>query len=582
MASIAKNIGSKAFGVVFGFDHDEAKIAKEIDAGYVSDIDSQQLGAPVEKHNPLGYSLDYASAFYMVLQGVIGTGIFLTPASVLKSIGSVGASYVLWVAGFIIAFFEVLVYIEFVSYFQRRSGGDVVYLEQAFPRPKHLVPTTFAAVNVILSFSTSSAVAFGTYILNAAEATSTAWTQRGVGIAALSFCCLLSAISSKYSARLSNLLGFVKMVTLIFIIITGFVVLGGGTSVKNPHKNFKNAWAGTTTDGNSISNAIIKVSFSFGGSNYVFAMTGEANPRTSKNLFRFFIPLVLVMILVIYLLLITTFYSGYLSVEAIMKSGSLVSSQFFQNVFLNPGAKKALDVLIALSALGHLNATTLAHSRSLREIGRQGVVPYPRLWTLVKPFGTPLLAIIITFIVNLIMLVAPPAGDAYNFIVDIGSYSGYIFKLLLFVGLFLVRRDRKAAGLGYEGWKTPLPVLVITILFYLFVIAMAWVPPKGTLIGSDVSFLYCAYPAATIGILLVCLLYYYVWAKILPHIGGYEHREKFYRLESGEVGHTVVQVKKEDINKWDTEHDITGRSLYDSDSVSVEEIGVVIEGKNKG
>lgn len=153
----------------------------------------------------------------------------------------------------------------------------------------------------------------------------------------------------------------------------------------------------------------------------------------------------------------------------------------------------------------------------MRVCRRQGVLPYSSLWTTTKPWGTPILPIFVTWLVNTIVMIAPPAGDAYNFIVDIGSYSGCIFKLLTVVGLILVRIQRKKVGLGYEGWKVPLPVLVITILFEIFVIAMAWVPPlDGTLIGSDVSFFYCTYAIVCVGILGLCVFYYYIRAKVLP------------------------------------------------------------------
>ncbi len=46
---------------------------------------------------------------------------------------------------------------------------------------------------------------------------------------------------------------------------------------------------------------------------------------------------------------------------------------------------------------------------------------------------------------------------------DIGSYSGYIFNLLLVVGLIFVGSTEKEAGLGFEG-RYRSPILVITIL----------------------------------------------------------------------------------------------------------------------
>lgn len=524
-------------------------------------------GAPVENNNPLGYNLDYVTAFYMVIQGIIGTGIFATPGSIVQSIGSIGASYVLWVVGFLIALFEIFVYIEFVTYFQRRSGGDVAYLEQAYPKPDFLVPTTYAAVSVLLSFLNSSAIAFGTYILSAADIEATTWRQRGIGCGILAFVCLLSSINTRTTLRLSNILGSIKVIILAFIIITGFVTLAGGTRIANPTSIFRNAWEGTTKDGNAISNAIIKVSFSYGGTQYVFGVVGKSKPKHTKNMFRFFIPSVVFFIFILYVLIITSYYAGSNGLENIKSSNTLIASLFFLNVFNSVPARKALVVLVALSALGHLLSAVVGHSRALRECGRQGVLPYSSLWTTTRPWS-----IFATWLVNIIVMIAPPAGDAYNFIVDVGAYSGYIFKLLLVIGLLLVRRHRKAAGLGFEGWKDPLPILVVTILFEVFVITMAWVPAlSGTLIGSDVSFFYCTYAIVCVGILGICVLYYYIWAKVLPKFGNYEHRILYYSLDCGELGHSVVKVKKDDLQKWDTEHDSNGRPIFAADGC-VEEV----------
>jgi hypothetical protein len=44
-----------------------------------------------------------------------------------------------------------MVYSEYASLFPKRSGGEVVYLEQAYPRPQFLVPVMFAVTSVLLS-----------------------------------------------------------------------------------------------------------------------------------------------------------------------------------------------------------------------------------------------------------------------------------------------------------------------------------------------------------------------------------------------------------------------------------------------
>ena len=43
------------------------------------------------------------------------------------------------------------VYTELASMFPNRSGAEVVYLEQAYPRPRFLVPVSFAVTTVLLS-----------------------------------------------------------------------------------------------------------------------------------------------------------------------------------------------------------------------------------------------------------------------------------------------------------------------------------------------------------------------------------------------------------------------------------------------
>ncbi|KAK9350632.1 Y+L amino acid transporter [Lipomyces doorenjongii] len=510
-------------------------------------------GSPVEHENPLGYNVDLFTAVYLVISGVVGTGIFATPGSILKSMGSVGASYVLWIVGFIIALFQVFVYIEYVTYFKKRSGGEVAYLEQAYPKPQFLIPTLFAAITVIFSYLNSSALAFGQFVLNSAQVTPTTWRERGIGVGVLTAVAIAAALSTKWSLKLSNVLGFFKVVTLLFISISGLVVLGGHTRVKDPLANFKNSWEGTTTDAQAITNAIIKASFSYGGTQYVFNVVGES--KNPLKIYRYFVPGTMVLIFVLYILVVTALFAGGGTVNDIKSGNNLAAGLFFKNTFGTEKSVKALDSLVALSALGHLIAAIVSQSRALRECGRQGVLPFPKFWVQSKPFGTPIGPLFIVWLVNTIVMIAPPAGDAYNFIVDLGGFSTYIFNLILVIGLLLVRRQRRARGLGYVGWKTPLPIIIITILFDAFVIAIAFVPPKnGTLIGSDVSFFYATYAIVSVGVIGLCILYYLVWSKVLPKIGGYQRRTLNYSLSNGELGRTVIKIPNDQLAEWDANH----------------------------
>jgi len=79
-------------------------------------------------------------------------------ATVLKGTGSVGTSLIFWALGLLTSGTSLSVYLEYASYFPNRSGSEVVYLEQAFPRPKYFFPIAFAVQTVILSFSSGNAI----------------------------------------------------------------------------------------------------------------------------------------------------------------------------------------------------------------------------------------------------------------------------------------------------------------------------------------------------------------------------------------------------------------------------------------
>ena len=102
------------------------------------------------------------------------------------------------------------------------------------------------------------------------------------------------------------------------------------------------------------------------------------------------------------------------SKEDIMASKTTAASLFFSAVF---GAKaaKGLNILVILSAFGNLLTVLIGQSRVIREIGRQGVLPFPKFWVTTKPFGTPIGPYALKWAMTILMILAPPAGDAFNF-----------------------------------------------------------------------------------------------------------------------------------------------------------------------
>jgi hypothetical protein len=70
------------------------------------------------------------------------------------------------------------------------------------------------------------------------------------------------------------------------ISITGLVVLGGHTRVKNPHANFKDSFSGTTGNGYGLSNALVKVNFAYAGYTNAFNVVNEVKVSICSSMHR--------------------------------------------------------------------------------------------------------------------------------------------------------------------------------------------------------------------------------------------------------------------------------------------------------
>jgi amino acid transporter len=70
-------------------------------------------------------------------------------------VGSVGAAMLLWVFGLILSFAGLFIWLEFGCMIPR-SGGEKVYLEAVYRRPKLLATVIFAVYSVFLGFTGTS------------------------------------------------------------------------------------------------------------------------------------------------------------------------------------------------------------------------------------------------------------------------------------------------------------------------------------------------------------------------------------------------------------------------------------------
>ena len=444
----------------------------------------EAVGAPVETRSPLGYHVNWLTIIFLNLNHMVGTGIFSTPATILRLTGSVGLALVYWVIGFILAVAGLAVHMEFTSYFPNRSGSEVVWLEQGFPRPKHFFPVAFAVQSVLLSFSSSNAIVLSNYLWRIVGRAPDPWELKGVAIAAYTLAVITVIAHNRYSLYAINVFGALKLLLLVFIAISGLVILGGNFgSIPDPSLNYRHGFKGTTSSGYNLSQAMVNISFAFSGWQNAFSMANEIKnpiPTLKRNASAS-----LLIVFVLYFLCNIAYFAA-VPKDIFLESSELAAAVFFRTAF-GSAAESALNFCVLLSSFGNLLAVLVSQSRQIREIARQGVLPWTEFWVSTKPFGTPVGPYLLKWAFTFLMIVAPPAGDAFQFVVSLKTYPEAMFYFAMGVGLLLIRRRRARSGTPPSDFRAWYALVILYLLCQAYLLVMPWIPPVDGIYGGTVS-----------------------------------------------------------------------------------------------
>ncbi|KFY14152.1 hypothetical protein V492_02829 [Pseudogymnoascus sp. VKM F-4246] len=484
----------------------------------------------------LGRHLGLWSTTFLITGRIIGTGIFSTPASITGSVGSVGAALMLWVLGFLLSFAGLLVWLEFGCMFPR-SGGEKVYLEAVYQRPKFLATVIFSTQAILLGFTASGCIVFASNIWVAAGLVASPWEQRGVAIGVLVVVTAVHTFTPKFGVWAMNALSSLKIIILLFIIVTGWVVLSGRIdSIPDPNASFRNAFADSVHSSGPYSTALFKVLNSYAGwSNAAYVLNEVRRPVHTLKIAG---PLGLGICGVLYLLANVAYFAAATPKE-ISESGITVASYFALKVF-GRTAQRVISVFVAISALGNVLTVTFTQSRVNQELAKEGVIPFPRFWASNWPVGSPSAGLLLHFIPSLIVIVAFPAGAAYVFILDVEGYPGAIINLFVVVGLFILRWKAPHLPRPFKPW------LIVPVFFLAgqcFLLVAPFLRPPGG-ISDAPPIPYWVYPIIGIAILLGGVVYWAVWRVLIPYLGGFEWVERKETLSDGTVYTKFVKGEK--------------------------------------
>ncbi|KAM6492092.1 APC amino acid permease [Amanita muscaria] len=465
------------------------------------------------------------SAINLIFNYVIGVGIYVSPGLILKGVGSVGVSLIMWVIGVVIAAAGTAVYIELGTGLPK-SGGDKNYLEYLFQNPAYLMTCIFAAYSTIAKTSAANSVVFGEYVLHALGVQPTPENIRTVAHICLSIVTFIHGTNVKWGILLQDILGAFKIVVLVAISVCGILSLAGvrGFQVldgyEKPHNfEWKYLWEGTVFDMKAYSTAIYTVLWSFiGYQNANYALSEIKNPiKTLKHA-----SIVGVSIVSVIYIFVNIAFFAVVAKSDILDNSKVIVSLFFRNLF-GQTAERFLSFLVALSILGSVFAGQFTQGRVVQELGREGILPFSHIFSSNRPFGAPLAGLFAQYVTSSALLYVTPPGDGFLFIVSLGSYCIFVINLFVSMGLLFVR-VKTPGEFNLFQWnppfRAPISIVLVYVLANVLLILTPFIPPGNGSPTYD-HLPYWSHAVVAFGISLVGIAYWYWFAVWHPTKKGY-------------------------------------------------------------
>lgn len=452
--------------------------------------------------------LGVASATFLILNRIIGTGIFSIPSSIYELTGSVGLSLAFWVVGGIIAACGFSVYLEF-GLQMPHSGGEKNYLERIYYWPPRLALTIFSVSAVILSFSTSNSYAFGNYLQLGFGFEPKESVTRKIAVIVVGAICVLHARFPRCGRVAFNFLGLIKAIILVSIaacgplLAIGIIKYDGGAIVKH---NFSNG--GFTNDGfggsvYELGVALLRISYSYRGWETCNQVMSEIKDpqRTAARAGL----IALVGISTLYTMC-TYAYFAVIPKEEVVDSGVVIAGVFLLRLFGESASTRMLPLMICLSNLGNILVVTYAASRVTQEVGKHEILPFSDVLGSDKPWGTPVAGLALHFLMTFLTVSLPPPGEVYNFVIDVSTYPVTVFALMISLGMIAVHKNPSKWNWN-ESIKYRAPTLCVLIFIgaNLVMTIFPWVPPPSPVLGLP----YYASPLMSVIVLGLGAVYWY-------------------------------------------------------------------------
>jgi APA family basic amino acid/polyamine antiporter len=416
-----------------------------------------------------------------VVGGIIGGGIFRTPATVAERLPTSGMILFAWVLGGIVALIGAFCWGE-LGQRRPRAGGGYVYLRETFgPLPAFLYGWTLVLV-IATGAIAAVAVTFADYTLALAGLPHRYSVP--LAVAAIVLLAGISYAGVKPAAITQNIFTVLKLAALALLIGAGVFAAAPSPSVTvlAPHPS-------------ALGAALVPILFTYGGwqqTNFI----AEEIIEPERNLPR---ALVLGVAIVVTVYLLTNYvYLHVLGVQALGESTAPAADTM--RTLLGPTGGRIIAAGIAVSTFGFLNLVILVTPRVLQAMAADGVF-FQRFAALHPRFHTPSASILALAVCAVILTVSGTFGQ----LVDYVTFGDWIFFGSTAASLYVYRARDQGAGPAFKvpGYPVTPALFILAAAFVVYSSIVS--NPRNAAIGAGLialgipAFLYWRHRRLTVG-----------------------------------------------------------------------------------
>jgi len=414
--------------------------------------------------------------------GIIGSGIFMVPATVAFFTGSTSLFFLVWILGGIVSLFGALSVAE-LGAAMPRAGGQYVYLNEAYgPLWGYLYG--WSAVAVINTASIAAVgVAFSEY-LGFFYPISDA-SIKGIAVGTIVLLTIINIVDVKSGARFQNIFSLTKLGAIFGIILLGLMMEGGTIQNLSPIFSDKplNGLIGP------LGLAMVSVLWTFDGWIFITYVAGEVkNPGRNIPLSLIFCMLIVVSVYLLlnYVLLFTLGFNG-------MNGSNLVVSDA-TTVFLGNKGAAVVTLIILISLIGANNGFVLTSARINYAMAKDKLF-FNYAGQIHSRFKSPANALIIQCVWACILTFTGTFNQLITYII----FASWIFYGMSAGAVIILRKKKPDMVRPYRTPAYPwIPIIFIFFAIFL-TINTIMEAPRDAAIGS--------------GVILAGLPLYYYWKK---------------------------------------------------------------------